>query len=80
MKKKRDYENDPLLALWFTPGAIRDHFEGDDDELGRKVDGMSDAELAEVGEVILGSDALYKTFHRLLVACIEEGADTWKYP
>jgi hypothetical protein len=49
------------LALWFTPDAIRDHFEG-----SVPLDGISDAELVDIAVSVLEGDALYETFDRLL--------------
>jgi len=54
--------DDEDLRLSFSPFAIREHFEGDDDP----TDGMSDEELREVGWAALTADSLYEVFHRIL--------------
>lgn len=58
-----DYENDASLALWFTPQAIREHYEGDDDD---PTAGMTDDELAKAGHQALLDDGLYRAFHAAL--------------
>lgn len=62
------------LALWFTPQAIRDHFDGDEGTVVDWVHGASDDELRALGEECLGADTLYSEFHRLLVEVGEEHA------
>lgn len=60
------------LVLWFTPDAIREHFDGD--EAFAVVADADDETLTKVGEFALYSDRLYKVFHQLLVdGLIEEG-------
>lgn len=63
--------NDPNLALWFTPDAIRDHFEADDDERGKWVENATDEQLAAVGQNCLGYDAIYSAFHDALATEVE---------
>jgi hypothetical protein len=67
------------LALYFTPDAIRDHFEGD--VIDNNEDGglatwivheATDDQLRELGEACLTSDTLYSEFHRLLSEIGEE--------
>lgn len=55
-----------LLALYFTPDAIRQHFEDDESAVASAVAHASDEQLAEVGEAALTADTLYREFHRLL--------------
>lgn len=68
-----DHENDTRLALWFTPQAIRDHYDGDDTAEARWVSTATDDQLADVGSSCLGDDVLYRTFHEVLDAVIGEG-------
>lgn len=65
-------ETNENLALWFTPEAIRSHFEGDDDEVSRAVEAATDDQLVRVGEACLCADTLYEEFHRLLTAVVED--------
>ena len=53
------------LRLSFTPTAIREHFEGDEEF--PEVEDMADGDLAEVGYDALVDDRLYETFHEVLV-------------
>lgn len=62
-------ENDRSLALWFTPSAILDHFDADA-PLSDVLAEMSDETLRQIGEAALGDDALYETFHRVLLHAI----------
>lgn len=59
----KDPEHDETLALWFTPQAIREHYEGDADDPTR---GLTDDQLVEVGKQALGDDGLYRAFHSSL--------------
>ena len=68
-------DTDMALALWFTPDAIRQHFEGDDDEYAKWVESVDDGELASVGYACIGADGLYKEFRELLKAEIKERID-----
>lgn len=63
----RAQRNDYVLS--FEPGAIRDHFEADEDD---PTQGMSDEELLVVAEAALSSDRLYETFHDVLVETLRE--------
>lgn len=56
-----------LLRLSVTPEAVREHYA--DSALVR---GMTDAELARVGEHVVTSDELYDAFHRCLQVAFEE--------
>lgn len=64
--------NDRNLALWFTPGAIRDHFEADDDERGKWVANASDEQLAAIGEACLEHDSIYSEFHDALAHEVDQ--------
>lgn len=59
-------ENDPKLALWFTPQCIRDHFDGEID-----LSSVSAADLRKVGETALFDDAIYRAFHEALVFALK---------
>lgn len=59
---------DEHLRLWFTPDAIRDHFEGDEPD---PTGGLSDNDLRKVGEAALTNDLLYRAFHDSLVYGLE---------
>lgn len=67
-----DAEKDTSLALWFTPQAIRDHFDGDEGPLADAVRDAPEDKLREVGAMALGGDSLYAEFHRLLKVCAED--------
>lgn len=56
----------PILALYFTPDAIRDHFEYDP-----RVTLASDERLRRVGLDALQADYIYEAFHDALVAALE---------
>lgn len=65
---------DEFLAVWFTPDAIRDHFDGaEDDDDPRLIWAMSasDEDLREVGNGCVSDDAMWSLFHVL----IEENID-----
>lgn len=53
-------------ALWFTPDAIRDHF--DDDP---RVTLASDERLRRVGMDALSTDTIYEAFHEALKEALE---------
>jgi hypothetical protein len=59
-------QDDNHLALWFTPDAIRDHFDSE------AVDALSDEALRLVGFSALSGDPLYEAFHEVLVLALEE--------
>lgn len=71
-------ETDGLpLALFFTPNAIREHFEGDDTD-GVTVQAMSDETLAAVGGAALTDDRLYRAFHDVLWSALNKAAtEVW---
>lgn len=54
------------LAVWFTPNAIVDAFDGDETELARWVRVASEAQLASIGEACLSADSLWSLFHELI--------------
>lgn len=60
------------LAIWFTPGAIRQHFEDDGSYMAQFVARATDEDLTRVGQWCLGSDVLYKEFHKLLCAGVKK--------
>lgn len=66
----QDHEEDEKLALWFTPQAIRDHYEGDSDDPTKS---LSDEELVEVGQQALTDDGLYRAFHSALEWALGRG-------
>lgn len=68
-------KDDMALALWFTPDAIRDHFEGEDGSLAAAIAGASDEQLREIGEGALGGDFLYREFHEGLRMNAEDVLD-----
>lgn len=61
------------LVLSFEPEAVIQHFE-DDPAFSQLIEGLSREELATVGYAALVSDALYETFHAVLVAALDEVA------
>jgi hypothetical protein len=60
---KKNTIRDEDLALWFTPQALRDHFDGDDSEVAEAVLNADDDTLREQGQDALSSDILYSVFH-----------------
>ena len=64
-------KEEEVLAVWFTPEAIRQHFELHSDNVARWVATATDAELLEVALHAMDADALWSTFHDVLVASIE---------
>lgn len=60
------------LRLSFTPDAIREHFDGDDDGISEKVESMTDDQLAEVGASALMDDRLYGVFHEVLCDALSD--------
>lgn len=66
----RNHEADENLALWFTPGAVRAHFEG-----GREIT-VSDDALAEAAkEVLFSQESLYEEFHNACDRIVEIAAE-----
>lgn len=59
------------LRLSFHPDAVREHFGGDED-YEAVIEAMSDEEVASLAERALTSDALYRTFHEVLVGALNE--------
>lgn len=57
------------LCLWFTPEAIREHFAGLEPD---RTQGLTDEQLIEVGQYALDHDALYETFHDVLLDAFRE--------
>lgn len=62
-------EDNPQFALWFTPAAIRNHFDSDDDEIGKAVEAADDETLSAVGDMAINGDSIYQEFHETLVYC-----------
>lgn len=60
---KKNTIRDEDLALWFTPQALRDHFDGDDSEVAEAVLNADDDTLRELAQGALSSDILYSVFH-----------------
>lgn len=58
---------DAYLVLFSTPQAIRQHFEDDPND---PTQGLSDDDLREAGEAVVGSEALYDAWHDALVAAL----------
>jgi pyruvate dehydrogenase complex dehydrogenase (E1) component len=68
---QHERENDPTLALWFTPQAIRDHFDGSADEIAEWVKDATDEELLSVGEEAIGHDYVLEAFASVLGDSVE---------
>lgn len=66
-----DYLGDLPLRLSFGPDAIREHYEdceeGDDPTVG-----LTDDDLAQIGEWALNDQCLYEAFHNALESAITE--------
>jgi hypothetical protein len=57
-------EQDPTLALWFSPQAIKDHFDGDVSLCAEWIrNEATQDELVAIGNRCLDSDRLYEVFH-----------------
>lgn len=54
------------LKVYFTPDAIREHFEACDDRYTDFIAGLDEAALLEIGEVAYGDDALWDVFDTVL--------------
>lgn len=63
---------DSSLAVWFTPQAIRSHFETPATEWHDVVANMSDEELRGIGDSCLSTDYIWEVFHQLLVGCLQD--------
>lgn len=55
----------PQQALWFSPDAIRDHFDADED-FEPLLEAMSHEDLVAIGQQALMDDRLYENFHETL--------------
>lgn len=55
------------LRLSFTPAAIRQHFDDDEDY---DLDGATDEQLARAGATALNDDGIYQAFHQALAAAL----------
>lgn len=62
-------EADPFLRLYFTPSAIRSHFECDDDD---PTENLTDDDLAAIGAMAIQDDSLYRVFHEVLSFALDE--------
>ena len=70
--KRTCREESHHLAVWFTPDAIREACEGDD-EREQKVAALTDEELAEAAEGELSSaDLLWRDFHERCDSIVDE--------
>lgn len=74
MAKISNNDDDSYLALWFTPQAIKDHFDGDEG-ISDFVDSLDDKTLRAIGEDALTQDTLYREFHRLLLDGVLDAAN-----
>lgn len=61
-----DRREDENIALWFTPQAIKDHFDTEEG-ISDFLDTLTDKEIREeISWACINSDSLYKIFHELL--------------
>jgi hypothetical protein len=58
---------DTTLCVSFEPRAIRDHFDGDDDDPTKD---LTDEQLEKIGHFAIGADSLWEKFHELLVEAV----------
>jgi hypothetical protein len=65
-------DKDKMLALWFTPDAVTQHFDGDNTVLAKAVCEASDKQLRQIGEGALGGDFIYREFHEGLRMAAED--------
>lgn len=61
----------PALAMWFTPDAIRDHFQDEDDDRGRWVEQASDQQLAAIGSECVNETVVCDTFRESLRRAVD---------
>jgi hypothetical protein len=61
-----------MLAVWFTPECLRDHFAGSGDDVEEFVMGLCEAQLVEIGKEALWDDRLWGAFHAVLIDVISE--------
>lgn len=63
-----EHTNDQHLAVYFTPHAIRDSYELNDDDDPEKmwVAAASDDELRQVGDACVNSETIWRTFHEVI--------------
>lgn len=60
------------LALSFEPQAIRDHFDGDDDNRSEWIANATDEQLREVALECLSGDVIYNAFHESLRLAVDD--------
>jgi len=53
--------DDPWRAVWFTGAAIREHYENADNP--ETIEGLTDADLAEVGEWAINSSFMWDSVY-----------------
>ncbi len=66
---------DEELAVWFTPEAIRQHFE-DDKEASKMLEGVGDEMLREAAEAwLFGSNSFWRRFDEACREILEDARD-----
>lgn len=68
------------LAVWFTPSAIVDAFDGEENELAAWVRGASEAQLASIGQACLDAESLWNVFHELIEMFVREDMEVEEAP
>lgn len=58
--------DEDFYACWFTPDAIRDHFDSD------VVDNLAPDQLWQIAEYCISADSLWDLFHELLVDAMSD--------
>jgi hypothetical protein len=66
--------SDLNLSVCYAPGAIRDSFDGADEDHpdAEWVRQATDEQLLDVSYMIVGSDPTWSDFHRNIEMCVEE--------
>jgi hypothetical protein len=66
---------DEKLVVWYTPAAIREHYDGHPDDPTR---GLSDEQLAEAGQDAIADERTWETFGSVLeTALAGSGVRYW---
>ena len=61
---------DESMAVWYTPQAIREHFDASEGEIEKWVEAASDEELAAVGEEAISCERVWTDFHESLIEAV----------
>lgn len=72
-EREKKLQEESLMAVWYTPQAIRDHFEADEDDVAEWVAQASDDDLKVISDwAVGGTDRTWECFHEVLVDCVRD--------